>query len=121
MWRNGDCSMIARSASSNSTSIVLAKPGSNTAPSAITSSAGRKSGTLSSRSAVNLRHSFRVVKDHTEGVTMTGADPAYAMPEINAIVSARPPDRPEMHSERYRVALRERHHFGPRLHARALL
>src|SRR5690348_5068616 len=69
----------------------------------------------------NLLCSFCVVKDHTEGVSMTGADPAYAMPEIDAVVSARPPNWPEMHGERHRVALGERHHVRPRLHARALL
>ena len=52
---------------------------------------------------------------------MTGADSAYAVPEIDAIVSARPSNRPEMHSEGHRIALGQRHHFRPRLHARALL
>src|SRR3954451_4603731 len=66
-------------------------------------------------------YSFGVVEDHTDGMAMAGADPAYAVPEINAIVSACPLDRPEMHSESHRVALGERHYFGPRLHAGALL
>ena len=51
---------------------------------------------------------------------MTGADPAHAVPQINAIESARPLHRPDMHSKSHRIALRQRNHFGPRLHARPL-
>ena len=42
------------------------------------------------------------------------------MAEINAIETARPPYRPVMHGKSHRIALRERHHFGPRLHSRPL-
>jgi hypothetical protein len=66
-------------------------------------------------------HSLRVVKDDAQGMAMAGADPADAMAQINAVEAARPLHRPVMHSKSHRVALSERHHFGPRLHARPLL
>ena len=43
------------------------------------------------------------------------------MAQVNAVESARPLYRPVMHGKGYRIALRERHHFGPRLHPRPLL
>ena len=52
---------------------------------------------------------------------MAGTDPAHAVAQINAIVPARPLHRPVMDSKNHRVSLRERHHFGTRLHARPLL
>ena len=66
-------------------------------------------------------HSFRIVKDHAERMAVPGTDPAYAMAEIDPISSARPLDRSHMHREGHRIALSERHHLGPGLHARALL
>ena len=52
---------------------------------------------------------------------MAGADLADAMAQINAVEAARPLYRPVMHSKCHRIALLQRHHFGPRLHARPLL
>src|SRR5215210_8134053 len=68
-----------------------------------------------------IPYSFGIVKDHAERMAVAGTDPAYAMAKINPIGSARPLNRPDMHSKGDRIALAERHHFGPRLHARALL
>src|SRR6202011_3607214 len=65
--------------------------------------------------------SLRIMKNHADGMTMAGTDPAHAMTQINAIGPSRPLHRPVMHSKGNRIALAERHHFGPRLHARALL
>ena len=61
------------------------------------------------------------MKDHADGMAVAGADPADAMAQINAIEPARPLHRPVMHSKCHRVALPQRHHFGPRLHPRPLL
>ena len=54
-------------------------------------------------------------------MTVTGADLADAMAQINPVEAARPLYRPVMHSKSHRIALPERHHFGPRLHSRPLL
>src|SRR5665213_1068291 len=122
MCRNGACCSISRSAAISSASTGVACPRNSTAPSAIVVSCdGSALATLAKRSAVNGLHSLRVVKDHAEGMAVAGTDPADAMAEINAIVSARPRDRPVMHSKSHRIALRQRHHFRPRLHARPLL
>ena len=61
------------------------------------------------------------MKDNADGMTLAGADLADAMAKINPIEAARPLHRAMMHSKCYRVALRQRHHFRPRLHPRPLL
>src|SRR4029079_8810487 len=61
------------------------------------------------------RHSLGIVKDHADGMAVAGADPADAMAQINAIEPARPLHRATMHSKCHRIALREGHHFRPRL------
>jgi len=43
------------------------------------------------------------------------------MTQINPIESARPLHRPVMHSKSHGIALVQRYHFGPRLHAWPLL
>src|SRR3954451_15067481 len=65
--------------------------------------------------------SFGIVEDYTQRMAVAGTDPAYAMPEIDAIDSARALNRPDMHRKHHSIALAKRHYFGPRLHAWALL
>src|SRR6516164_4325103 len=67
------------------------------------------------------RPSFGVVENDADGVAPARAEPAYAMAQVDAIAAARPLHRAMMHGKGHRVALGERHHFGTRLHARALL
>src|ERR1700757_4135794 len=64
--------------------------------------------------------SFCVVKDDADGVAPALAQPADAMAQVDAVGAARPLHRAMMHGKGDRVALSERHHFGARLHARAL-
>jgi len=54
-------------------------------------------------------------------MTLAKTDPAYAVAKIDAVGSARPLNRPEMHSKGHGVPSSERHHFRPRLHTRPLL
>src|ERR1700739_358895 len=65
--------------------------------------------------------SFRIVKDHAYGMAVAGAYPAHAMAQVNTVGAARPLHRAMMHSKGDRISLRERHHFGARLHTRPLL
>src|SRR4051812_34580815 len=53
-------------------------------------------------------------------MAMAGADAADAMAQVNAVETARPLQRSVMYSKCHRIALRERHHFGSRLHPRPL-
>jgi hypothetical protein len=62
-----------------------------------------------------------VVEDDAYGVPQTAADAADAMPEIDAIVAFRTLDRPVVHGEGHRIALSQRYHLGPALHAWPLL
>jgi hypothetical protein len=63
---------------------------------------------------------LRIVKDDAKGVTQTAADPANAVPEIDAIAALRTFHWPVMNREHHGIALRQRHHLDPALHARAL-
>src|SRR5258708_22949429 len=121
MWRNRACSTISRKSASRSASTGFANPCSSTAPAAISSCVGRRSGMPANKSVVKYSHSLRIVKDHTKGMTVAGSDPAHAVAQINAIEPARPLYRPVMHGKSHRIALREPHHLGPRLHPRPLL
>ena len=60
------------------------------------------------------------MKNHTDGMTVAGTEPADAMAQVNAIEPARPLHRTVVHGKGDRIALAERHHLGARLHARAL-
>ena len=64
---------------------------------------------------------LRVVENDANGVPESGADAAYAVPEIDAIVALRSLNRPVVDGKDYRVALSQRHNLGPALHARPLL
>src|SRR6266436_3513908 len=121
MWRNGACSTTSRKPAIRPVSNGFANPCSSTAPSAIDSCEGRASERRSNNSAIKGSLSLRIVKDHAYGVAVAGADLADAMAQINAIESARPLHRPVMHGKGHRIALSQRHYFGPRLHSRALL
>src|ERR1700738_1457761 len=113
--------MMPRKSAIRSASLGLTKPRSSTAPSAIVSRAARVSGLPANRSAVKRPHSLRVVEDHAKGMAMAGAYPAHAMAQVDAVESTRALHRPVMHGKGHRVALRERQHFGQRLHPRPLL
>src|SRR5579864_389214 len=108
-------------AATSAASSDLAQPCSSTAPSAMSSRAGRASGTLSNRSAVNGGHSLRIVEDHAQRMAPAGPKPADAMPQVDAVGAARPLDRPMIHGKGNRIALPERNHLRARLHARPLL
>src|SRR5205085_4036103 len=112
--------MMSCSAAIKSCSTDLAKARSSTAPSAIDCWQVRGSATLSNKSPDNCQHSLRVVEDHTDRMAMAGADAADAVSQINAVEPARPLHRAMVHGKGDRIALAERHHFRPRLHARAL-
>src|ERR1700716_2260259 len=112
---------MSRRSATRSPSIGLTSPRSSTAPSAIVSWAARVSGTPANKSAVKRPHSLCVVKDHAKGMAMAGAYPAHAVAQVDPVEPARTLHRPVMHGKGHRIALRERHHLGPRLHARTLL
>src|SRR5579883_595686 len=63
----------------------------------------------------------RVVEDDAEGEAPARADAAHPVAEIDAVEAARAAHGAVMHREDHRLALRERHHLGARLHARPLL
>ena len=52
------------------------------------------------------------MKDHADGVTAAGAQPAHAVTEVDAIGAARALHRTMMHGKRDRVTLLERNHLG---------
>ena len=56
--------------------------------------------------------SFGIVENDADSMAMAGAQLADAVPEIDAIRSARALHRSVMHREYHRVALPERHHCG---------
>src|SRR5450432_2143664 len=117
MWRNGACATISRKQRSDRSRMVLRIPAAaRRAP-----PSPPATGAHPEYQQINPQHSLRIVKDHANGVTMAGTDPADAMTQVNAIEPARPLHWPDMHSKSHGVALGERHHFGPRLHPRPLL
>jgi hypothetical protein len=61
------------------------------------------------------------MKNDTEGVPSAGPQPADAMSHVDAIGSPRPLDRAMVDGEDDALALVERDHLGPRLHAGPLL
>src|SRR5215510_5822931 len=65
--------------------------------------------------------SGRVMKDNAECVAMPGAHAADTVAEVDAIDPAGSPHRAMVDREDHGIALRQWHHFRPRLHARALL
>ena len=84
-----------------------AKPRSSTAPSAIASRDGCTSGNGLEQIRSQLSpHSFGIVKDHADGVAMTGADTAYAMAQVDPIRPARPLDGTVTHRKDHRITLR---------------
>src|SRR6266516_2320470 len=64
---------------------------------------------------------FGIVKNHAERVALATAQPAHAVPQIHAIRPAGALDRPVVHRENHALALGQRHDFGARLQAWALL
>ena len=60
---------------------------------------------------------FRVVEDDADCVARSASYTAYSVPQIDAIIALRSLDRPVVHGERNRIALVQRHHLGPALHA----
>src|SRR5262245_30233568 len=60
------------------------------------------------------------MEDDAHGVPQARADATDAMPEVDAVGALRALDRPVVNSEGHRVALLQRHDFGPALHARSL-
>src|SRR5215218_1134850 len=121
MCRNGACASIAPIAAIRSPSNGVAKPCKSMAPSAILCCTGPACAAVSNRSPVKGARSFGIMKDHAERMAVPGTDPAYAVAEIDPISSTRPLNRSHMHREGHRIALSERLHLGPGLHARALL
>jgi hypothetical protein len=53
-------------------------------------------------------------------MALAGAQAADTMAQIDPIDTTRSLDRAVMHREDHAIALAQRGHFGPRLHARAL-
>ena len=56
------------------------------------------------------------MKDDAESMALPRMHRAHAVAQIDTIVTA----RSLLHGEDHRVALRQRHHLGARLHARPL-
>src|SRR5580765_3942173 len=65
--------------------------------------------------------SLRIVENHADGMAMTGAQSAHAMPQVHAVSAAHALHWPVAYREDHAVATPKRHHFGPRLHPRPLL
>src|ERR1700751_2697947 len=63
----------------------------------------------------------RVVEDDSDGVTHAGAHPAYAVPQIDTVISLGALHRPIVDGERNGGALAQRDDFRAALHARPLL
>src|SRR5579863_2204769 len=70
----------------------------------------------------SCRHplSRRIVKNDAERVPVTGAQPADAVAQVDAIRTLAALYRTVMHGEHHRIALPQRHHLNAALHARAL-
>jgi hypothetical protein len=66
------------------------------------------------------RLSLRVVKDHTESVTVSAAYATDAVPQVDAVYAARSLHRPMMDCEDHSIATLKWHDFRSRLHARPL-
>ena len=62
----------------------------------------------------------RVMEDDADCMTVTRADAAYTVPEIDAVHTARALHRAVMDGENNCVTLPKWYDFWPRLHARAL-
>jgi hypothetical protein len=60
------------------------------------------------------------MKDYADCMTVTRADVAYTVPEIDAVHAARALHWAVMDGENNRVTLPKWYDFWPRLHARAL-
>lgn len=61
------------------------------------------------------------MKDHADGVAVTRANAADAMPHVDAITAADPLDRAVAHRLDRGVAATQRHHLNARLHPWPLL
>ncbi len=61
------------------------------------------------------------MEDDADRVTLTGAQPADAMPKTDAVRAARSSNGAMMYRESDGITLTQRYHFRPRLHARTLL
>ena len=61
------------------------------------------------------------MKDNTHCVPHAGADAAYAVAQVHAVVALRSLYRAVMDSKRYGIALPKWHDFSAALHARPLL
>ena len=64
---------------------------------------------------------YSVVEDDAERMALTGAYPAHAMAQVNAIPSFRALHWPMMDRKDHAISLAERHHLSTRLLARSLL
>src|SRR5687767_10583649 len=73
------------------------------------------------RDAARRRRLRGIVEDDAEGMAMTRAEPADAVAEIDAVDTACPLHGARVDREHDSVALRERDHHCPRLHAGPLL
>src|SRR5262249_19672131 len=67
------------------------------------------------------RNSLCVVEDDPERMAVPRAQSAHPVAHVDAVDAARALHRTVMHGKDNALALRERHHLGARLHARALL
>jgi hypothetical protein len=62
-----------------------------------------------------------IVEDDAQGMSLSGAQSAHSMPEIDTIGSPRTADRAMMDCEGNRISSAKSHDFGTGLHARPLL
>src|SRR5437660_9649899 len=120
IWRNGAFATTSSTASRIAASSCNANLRRITAP-VVRGSLLGSSGMSSKRFPALRRVLLCIVKDHSEGMTMTGAHAAHTMTEIYAINAARTLDRPIVHREDNAVSLAQRHYLYTRLHARPLL
>jgi hypothetical protein len=67
------------------------------------------------------RRSGGIVQDDTQCMTLAGANRGNPVAQRDTIMSACPTYRPMVDGEYHGIALAERHHMRPRLHARPLL
>jgi hypothetical protein len=61
-----------------------------------------------------------VVEDDPDCVPHAGADAAYAVTQVHAVVALRPPHWPVMDCKGHSIALPKGHDFGAALHAGSL-
>src|SRR6185312_304723 len=108
MCRKGAATATSVTARTSSVSRSRAKPRSSTAPSA-----------SSWRGSSN--RSGSIMEDNAESQPLAGAQTADAVTHGGAGCAARAWNRPMIDREDDGVALRQRHHLRPRLHARPLL